>query len=494
MIHKMLALYEYIPQDIIASQFSEYGLRLESVGNEVKVLVLNFKSTNRISYEGLSVMDYDLHKNTDQYFLRNVPGNAVSPFPTIYVSMDGVSGSTTDEVCSAKDFGKLIRILQNNLKYNPDLKALIDVIKSNAICIAEDIVGSISSPKTIYVLTLRIDDEFVADSVFFRSMLEHVREELLESFFTLKKQRTIGRNQVCSMCEQRKDEVWGYVSIFNFFTAKTELATIAGGFEPKNAHKIYPVCPQCANKLNKLKPIIDKYFSYRFCGLDYLIIPEIMGINKAEALKEIVEIFFDAKLRAEEGKTGIGTLTLGKRKKLVDSQTQDVFDILASTGNYANYTMLFYKTSNSEFKILASIENVFPYHFQNVFEAKAKAESHAIFRQQSGFKKKEKVDLEFTFSILKEYFPINSKMEGDFSKQFLELVRNTFMQRHIDDDFLIGRLISVIQKRFVEESFFMPATRKAFLILCFYNYLGLVKANTTSPQEVKMSGKYDSFF
>ena len=97
--------------------------------------------------------------------------------------------------------------------------------------------------------------------------------------------------------------------------------------------------------MKQLKPVVDQYFAFRFCGFDYLLIPEyIAGSSEEETMDLIVDIMV-SQFAAEPGElldTRLGSFTLGKRKKIVDSNSKEVFDYLAETKNTAAYTMLFY--------------------------------------------------------------------------------------------------------------------------------------------------------
>lgn len=103
--------------------------------------------------------------------------------------------------------------------------------------------------------------------------------------------------------------------------------------------------------------------------------------------------------------------------------------------------------------------------------------------------------LEFRFDILKEFLPIDDKIEGDFSKAFLETTRNIFTQKQVSFSNLLQRIMSKIRRRFSNDQNYELTTRKAFLLLKFMSYLGILSHSADKiNKEVAMTGKFADFF
>lgn len=494
MIHKMYELYRHIPQSLIDEHFSEYGLGLEREKNE-KVIVLDLEiDQNRVHLKGTSVFDYDKDNNTSKYFLRNASGNDISPFPTIYLDAKGLDGTDKKEMLKSKSFKKLMRIIKENVDINQDLKPLVGFLTDNAVEVASEIRAKMVVAKGgTNILTLRINNEFLGQSSYFQPILAHAKKNLYSEFYTLGKNRIVGEDQSCSICKSKQKEVWGYVSIYNFYTAKTELAPLPG-FRKDRAHVNHPVCPQCADKLYRMRPIVDEYLRYEFCKLNYFLIPEVIKPGDTKTMSEIFDIIkFSRDQATSDTQTTLGGLTLGIRKSIVDSQTAEVFDLIAQEQSYVNYTMLFYEASNSQFKILMTLESIFPYQFQKVFTAKQEAENYAIFKQQKGFVKNRLIDLEFNFSLVKEFFPFSAK-NAAFKEYFLEVVRCVFLQKPLSHDFILGRLMSVIRTAFSNDKFTYQTVQKAYLFMLFLKHLDILKDNDNQYMEVQVASIYDEFF
>jgi CRISPR-associated protein Csh1 len=498
MINKMYALYEHIPQHIIAAFENEYDLEISSKPN-VKVISLCIKGgVSGFELKDSLLSDYDSERNITDYFYRSAPAMTISPFPTLYISEEGMKLDGAYNIGS-KDYRKLLRILSNNCDINPNLQGVLNIFTNNY----EDVFCELgqylnNTKKTPYILSIRIDGQSVGRSHHYNAIRENAAKEYYKDFYTLGDKTIVGRDLVCSLCLQKQEELWGYVSIYNFYTSKTDYAPIAGGFTKEKAHRNYPVCPECASKLKKLRPVVNKYFSFKFCGFDYLLIPEAIGNSSDnEVMKMIIDIMVtmygadpDQPLNL---KTRLGEFSIGERKKLVDAYTKEVFDILAQTSNTASYTMLFYAENNAEFKVLLTIESIFPSQFKDIYEAKEKAESHEVFQNLPGKGKGEVYDLKFRFDTLKEFLPIDSKVDGDFSKAFLEYTRNIFTQRKLSYSFIMQRIMSIIRNRFTNDQNYDLCIRKAFLILKFMSYLKIIDTNK-QYMEARMTGKFADFF
>jgi CRISPR-associated protein Csh1 len=521
----MYGLYKHIPPEILAVHDNEYGLDPAPKPN-VKVISLDFTyGGTEFSLIGSSLSDYDSARNLSEYFYRKASANTVSPFFSLYVSEEGLRKGDTYSVTS-KDYRKFIRILNDNVKLSAELSGLLELFTNQPDSIFEELDKHLGgTKKTLYILTIRIDGAYIGNSPLFKLIRENASKEYYKDFYTLGNKKISGSNMVCSMCLKPKDEVWGYVSVYNFYTSKTEHASIAGGLEKELAHRNYPVCPDCAAMLNKLRPVIDKYFSFKFCGFDYFLMPEVIIDDTADDVMQLIMDIMVAQYDSQPGvlldkKPRLGGFSLGKRRKIIDGYSKEVFDYLAETENTASYTMLFYAASNSEFKVLLTVEDVFPSQFSALYTAKDKAEAHAVFKNLPGSKKGELYDMEFRFDTLMEFLPVKDK-DGDFSKSFLEYTRAIFLQKRVSYSFLMQMIMRVIRKKmftkdkdyettgesepatvsvrkkmFTKDKDYELSALKAFLILKFMLYLGIIGNNKKELhiKEAAMTGKFADFF
>lgn len=531
MINKMYALHPHIPAEIISKFENAYDLHI-GPAKAKNIINLCFKSQDGVfKLTGSYLEEYDSERNLTDTFFLSPSGNRVSPFPSLEISENNMRKKGIYSTKS-KSYNKILRILKSNASINPALQGLLTLFTSEAELIFNEVDKYFKNlkKKTSVIFSIEIDGLSIGRSPFYESIRAKAAEDYYKDFYTLDDKTVEGSDLVCSLCFERKEKLWGYVSIYNFYTAKTEFAPIAGGFRKERAHNNFPVCPDCAQKLKQLKPVVDQYFKYRFCGFDYLLIPEYVGgPSEKETMDLIIEIMV-SQHAAQPGELldiRLGSFTLGKRKTIVESNSDEVFDYLAETKNTAAYTMIFYSSpkGQAKFTLLSSIDNVFPSQFKEIFAAKEKAESHAIFKDMPGKKGEGNYDLIFRFDLLKEFLPTTSEPKGGstkpkkgekaspddensanvsvglYSKAFLEMTRSIFKQEQVSYSFLLRRIIAVIRKIFANEKEAdrgYPTkiiTLKAFLTLKFLYYLRCIIPNRHKAQkEVNVNVLYEEFF
>lgn len=505
MINKMYALHPHIPPEIISKFENAYDLHI-GPAKAKNVINLCFKSRDgEFKLTGSYLEEYDSERNLTDTFFLSLSANRVSPFPSLEICENDLKKKGVYST-ESKSYRKILRILRDNAKVNPELQALLDLFTTEADSVYKEVDQYLNNQKkTPFILSLEIDGLSIGRSPYFESIRSKAAEGYCKDFYTLKDEKVIeGSDLTCSICLERKKKLWGYVSIYNFYTSKTEFAPIAGGFRKELAHNNFPVCPDCAKKLKQVKPVVDKYFKFKFCGFDYFLIPEYVG---GPSEKKTMDLIIEIMVRQHAVQPGelldirLGSFTLGKRKTIVESNSEEVFDYLAETKNTAAYTMLFYAKNKNEFKLLSSVDNIFPSQFKDIFTAKERAESHAIFKDMPGKKGEENYDLLFRFDLLKEFLSTESKTDGTSSKSFLETTRSIFKQEQVSYSFLLKRVVDIIKRRFaneIESERGYPTkmtTLKAFLILKFLYYLGCIKPDKHKVQkEVKMDARYEDFF
>ena len=473
MINKLYKLRKYIPENSIET--SPYGLCLEE--RKEKVIVLEFVSLeNDLVFKCSHLETYSSEKNKEKFFFKKVSANGTSDFPTIFISR-------SDFVKSTK---KLIKILKKTDELNPLLTAL------DKFCykIKRSFLNKIESEKKnneLYILTITIDGKYIGELNLFDKIREKLKGNLFEQYYTINKKEIKTLDKVCSICLSNNKEVWGYVSTFNFYAAKTELAPIAGGFDKTKSWKNYPVCSSCAIQLKEAKSFLEKKMKYNFCGFSYFIIPDF--INMDEANREIMEIFLD-----KESLTGKFSLNNNIRNTITNTE-EEVFDILKETDNIVNYTLFFFEENNQEFKVLLTIEDVYPSQFKEVFNAKEDAEKSNIFKNIKNKKENTFYDLQFKFDFVKEFIPVKSKKYGNFSKQFLDIVRSVFLQKKIDYNFIMHRIAESFKRKFANDELYYVSVLKTILTLKFFNKLGIIDMSTKfNEKEVIVDAKYQDFF
>jgi len=485
MIQKVARLKDYVD----AERFKPNIFNLCEDERKEDVLILQFESISKqkevdFNFIGISVGQFDVEKNNSKYFFKQTSANAVSDFPTIFITNSDIREDSTPSFMS-KSIKKIKRILDSNIAVEPLLKNLLSAFQNKKIL--EDIDNiSKSDSKRLFLLTFQIDELFIGESPFFSKIREQSAINVWRDYYSLGQKEIKKENRTCSVCFNKRQEIWGYVSTWNFYTAKTELAPLAGGLKQEDSWKNYPVCPDCATNLFSMKKLVTDKMRFKFCGFDYYLIPDF--IRRDPKNSEIMEIFTDTN-------TAVGKFTFSKERQSITQDENDILDIIKETDNRVNYTMFFFKENNAEFKILLTIEDVFPSQFKRIFLAKERTESHQIYLRIKGLYEKDVVhDLKFQFDVVKNFFTIQSKKYGDFSKAFLEITRNIFLLKPIDYNFILRRIIEVIRQKFVNNEYLSNVVLKAMIFLNFLYELSIIKNTRNTISEVTMDSIYKDFF
>lgn len=497
MLDKLIKLYPHIP--IEKQEYDEYGLEL---GERLeKVIVLRFSQLQEgFQYVGTELRDYQKSDNlTDWFFKRPRAAGGKSEFPTIFISEKDLYVSAALSIQS-KGMTKWLNILQSGAEINPELNKLIHCITKNQAAILEEIHSYTKSGKDgeFFILTLMIDGASIGRSRLFEEIRENTKVNRNKDFYTFKNKEYRIMNKTCSICQKQNVEVWGYVSIYNFYTAKTELAPLSGGFKPKEAWKNYPCCPECTKKLEITCQFVDEYLSFRFCSLNYFLIPEFLNdFHDQSGNEEVMDLIMDP---------DTALLQFGLNHEHVKQITEDkkeVLSLLSEVNSAANFSLFFYAADQKKFSILQTIEDVFPDQFKDVFHAKEEVEAYAIFKNISGLGGKGlSADLEFSFAILRDFLPINSKIYGDFTKSFLAITRSIVLQRKVDYSFLLHRIMVMIQqheaerdkkKHKVKKEEVGNLVLKAYMLLLFLQKLGCIETQEIKSKEVMMGNRIAEF-
>ena len=326
------------------------------------------------------------------------------------------------------------------------------------------------------IISFKINRKYLGDFEIFQEMLiERASENFYKKFGKISK----SENKLCSICKKKNDEVYGFVSTFNFYTVDKK-GFVSGGFKQKDAWKNYPVCLNCALTLEEGKKYLGDNLNFNFYGFKYLLIPKfIKGIKKD--IQE--DIFTKIKLQKDP--------KFGKKEiKHLTSDENDVLEIMSKQQNYLNNNFLFYSApkgfNGAVFNILMYIEDILPSRLKQLFEAKNVVDQEEIFQNceidlyQEG-KKIGKGLLEFNFGILRTFFPRITN-NRTFNKYFLDITSKIFTNKQVGHDFLLNFIVKKIRDDFMQNYPTKIDTLKAFMLLNYLNKLGILNLK----EEVKM--------
>lgn len=499
MINKLYKFRQYIPDDVI--ELNPYGIETDERQETVIVMGFELKqkdtpddiaADDRVKYEfkGCHLETYSKKKNLTQYFFKKVTGRGTSEFPTVFITYDDLNDSY---FTLNQGKGKLIQIFQ---KYeDKKIKQLLeDLVKAREQIVesVREAMQSRANDKELYILTICINNQYIGESDLFDKIRKNAGESNFLPYYSLSQSKQIApKNKICSICLARVGEVWGYVSTFNFYTAKTEFAPISGGFNKEESWKNYPVCPDCAKKLDQCRYVLERYMRYYFCGFSYFLIPEFLHQNDTN--NDIMECFLDRE-------TALGKFTLNNEdRNTITYAENEILDHLQESDNSVNYTMFFFERNNREFKILLEIEDIYPSQFKVVFDAKQRAEEYKIFKGLKNLKEKTIYDLKFKFELIKEFLPLSQdKTLGNaqvFKKHFLEIIRSVFLQKKVDTRFILHLVIESFKKRFANDQLYPLSVLKIILTLKFFIALNIIDLSSRHHEkEVIVDTRFQDFF
>jgi len=330
------------------------------------------------------------------------------------------------------------------------------------------------------VLTIKINNKYLGDFEIFRNILVNsASENYYKKFGKISK----SENKLCSVCKKKNEEVYGFVSTFNFYTVDKR-GFITGGFRQESSWKNYPVCLNCALTLEEGKKYLQDNLNFNFYGFRYLLIPKFIKSIQKEVQKEIFRTI-ESQKDPRFGKKEIRHLTNDENEALY---------LMSEQENFLNNNFLFYSApkgfDGAVFNILLYIEDILPSRLKRLFLAKEKIDQEEIFKNcmvatfNDRGKKDGEMPLEFNFGILRTFFPKVSN-NRTFDKYFLDIVNKIFTNKPVNYDFLLNFIMQKIRDDFINGYPIKIDTLKGFMLLNYLNQLKILKLK----KEVRMETK-----
>jgi CRISPR-associated protein Csh1 len=439
------------------------------------VIVLDFKmDENECSFIGTDAMQFDQSKN-EIILLKSSSGQKKSEFPSYQIGFNKESDKQRDNI--RKSLEKISSTLENSSHKSPKLQLLAEIF-NNILPKLIDIVFEKIDPTLPNICTVRINGKLPGESEYFNPVIDDLMQDQNRDYYNKYGINSVGNNNVCYFCGSKSPITYGFCSTYNFYSAN-ETAYIAGGFRREDSWKNYPVCPTCATHLRTGKEWIQKNFQRYFYGNNYLLIPAptIERDDFFPMLEDVQRNFSDLSFKQKNEKN------LQRNREMED----EVFETLAAQRDQATFTFLFYKESNSEFKILQEAEDILPSRFQKIIHAKKTVEKHQDFHEIKGLYQKATPDnLSFNFGIIKTFF------DSKFNNDFLDLTTKILKNRLIDKQFILHQISNTISEKFRQNQLFYEI-QKAMIFLKFLYALKLIN-NQQNKLEVEMENKYENYF
>ncbi len=426
------------------------------------ILFILLKSgINGFEYKGVELEEYSKEKRERYAYKKGAP-NGTDITPT---SMITTVESTFERTKFLPWFKKY-----DKLGSNDDINFLVKV----GMCVRQNSGEILSDLKDKYdkennIISLKIDNKYLGDyDAFLRILVDRAKENLYSKYGKVSK----SENQICSVCNQRGAEVYGFVDTYKFYTVDKP-GFVSGGFQQEDAWKNYPVCLNCALTLEAGKKYLGNSMNFNFYGFNYLLIPKFVTGVGEETKKEtfkIIEQQQDPKFRRKE----INRLTSDEKEILV---------LMSEQKNYLNLNFMFYDApkgyNGAVFNVLLYIEDILPSRLKKLFNCKEVVDTIDIFNECmiSVFENKKKTGekpLEFNFGVLRTFFPRVSN-NRTYDKYFLDIVNKIFTNKLIDYNFLMNFIMQKIRDDFINNNPTKISTLKGFMLLNYLNNLGIIK-------------------
>jgi len=466
-IHALKAMGDYVQTKTESSFLSQVVENPNSNGKYNTVLVVLFNNDDdELKYQEIQMEEFSKNKLEKYAYVSGSPrGGDLTPTSKI-TKLD----TTYSRI--QRPLKKLVKKIKKQDELNKEEQTIVDIYN---IFQDEDLSDEIYQEleKISYddnaVLTLGVKTndriKYVGDFIKFTDSLLDKYEKgfYFKKSYNKAEKNSVGKNNQCYICSKEKEETYGYVGTFAFYTLDKPGFT-TGGFNRGEAWKNYPVCSDCARTLDLGKKYLEENLSSRFSGINYFIIPKTIFASETETeeMFEILEELEDKK-----------KLSLKKdNKKSLSGSQDDLFQMMSEFKNYVNFNLMFYEEINSAFRILLYVEDVLPSYIQKIFDAKDEMDRNNLFTNLQG--KDGPFKLSFTFKTISNFFYVNQRGKQDFTKSFLEITNNIFSEKSISYDLLINRFISHIREKFVNNQSYWLDNLKALQILKFLNKLDLL--------------------
>lgn len=427
----------------------------------ILIVVLN----NKNGEYSFSHVDVDEFKAVQKYLYKKGAPNGTDATPTSKIAGD-----------IEKTFrNRFLKWFQNYDSYDLSKNEKDDLQRmSKAIIDKTDIISadlqekfSLKSPKDNAIITLgiQLNDEMLypGDIPLFKDIL--LRKGKDKYYIKKSQGESKGLEAACSVCKERKDEVYGFAIPWSFHTFDKP-GFIAGGFEVSESWKNTPVCFDCAKRLELGKKYIEERLDFSFYGFRYLLVPKLaLGGDFQDVLS-----ILGGKDQKRKQKLS------GEVRKSITSDEDEILDIVKEMNDFISNSLLFYRKEQSSYRILLLIEGVLPSRLRKLFEAKSRVDE--IFKVYNELllseAQKEKTPLEFNFGVLRRFFPQESK-NRTFDKIFLEVVNKIFIGDKIDYYLLMDFIIRRVREAFIEGYPTNIATLNGFLLLHYLEELDLLR-------------------
>lgn len=307
--------------------------------------------------------------------------------------------------------------------------------------------------------------KYIGDFPLFQNIF---RVKALSRYYSKYNTESRAENQICSVCREKKDEVYGFVTPYPFYTVD-KVGMVSGGFNQSLAWRNNPICRECSLLLEEGKKYLERCASFRFQNFNYLLIPKPVRPGIDTGIYEVIEDFH---------RQGAEVRLSGKYLRLLDQTEDEVLDLLSRQENTFLCNILIYHAGKGEFKIDRYIEEIFPSRLRELFDAKKKVDrlpyiSDLEIAAFSNGKKTGSAPFQFDFGTVRYFF--RSEVDESLNGYFLGIVNKIFTGQPVDYQFLIYAYMRKIRKQFAQNYNTKESSLRGLALLCYLQELGLLR-------------------
>ena len=430
-------------------------------------IIFDITDNKKIKYAGIEYEEFDPSKKLKYFYKKGssagcdyTPISKITTLKKTYdkkilPSVSSFLNKNTEHIENHLFFQNLNKTLQDkNEKIYKDLCSFIN---------KKDLYAKDDSIIDGGIITLFFgkgnNNFYIGDIPEFYETLKKQGENANKDYFNKYNKVSIANDKLCYICKNINKKVWGYVNTYNFYTADKP-GMVTGGFQQENAWRNYPVCPNCAEAMKRGKKYIENAengLSGKFCGFNYYIAPRLILFN-AKTLNSLLN-------RMKR----YTSFSLKEKESISIQKTEEkILEDLSKERNNINYNFLFYEASNNAFNILLYLEEIAPSRLYRLIEAKYSIDNinsrYDIFKEIKT--KKDPISFDFRFSFIRIFFS-NKKIEGNFDKDFLEILNNIFIGNPIAFEFILNRFMSIIRREFLNDMFYRVDVIRAYKIILY---------------------------
>ena len=437
-------------------------------------IILDLEVNNgKYGYKGIDHEEYSKDK-INRYLYKQGSSKGQDITPTSRITTIKSTFNNTKILPWFKEYNCIG--LDNNTNF---LVKIGDCLRENSEKIQEDLEVKRNgiNKKEKAVLTLKIDGKHIGEYEIFKTiLLEESKKRFYSKYGIISK----AEDKICCVCDERRAEVYGFVSTYHFYTVDKP-GFVSAGFQQKNAWKNYPVCLNCALTLEAGKNYLKNKLNFNLYGFNYHLIPKLINEGDYDVKKDIFDLigeWRDPKFREKE----INRLT---------QDENEILGFMSEQQNYLNMNFMFYEApkgyDGAVFNILSYIEDVLPSRLKTLFDAKIGnkekntqgVDQISIFKEcmVPVFENKKKTGekpLEFNFGVVRTFFPKISN-NRTYNRYFLDIVNKIFTDKPIDYDFLLHFIMQKIREEFIKGHPTKISTLKGFMMLKYLDMLGILR-------------------